>query len=53
MDDAQSIGPISNKEIDIKNIFQDGIRQKMAQANTNIKLKKKKTTVINDTPQQE
>ena len=54
MDDAQSIGPLSNKEIiDIKNIFQDGIRQKMVQVNNNIKYKKKKTTVINDTPQQE
>ena len=35
---------------DIKNIFQEGLRQKVAQANKN---KKKKTTVINDTPQQE
>ena len=38
--DGKSIGSISNSNIDLKNIFAEGIRQKMVQA-------KKKKRVVN------
>ena len=47
--DARSIGSLSNPESNLLNIFQEGLKQKIT---TQIK-KKKKTTVINETLQQQ
>ena len=48
MDGQSLLGSISNCNIDIKNIFQQGIRQKVIQSK-----KKKRTTVVNETLQEQ